>query len=281
MRFAATYRIVAPVIIAILLCCSKAGLSQKTYTLKGVVKNSAALENTTVTLLPAEETMLTDREGMFSYTQLPVGSYQLKVSAVGYASETIGIFLRSDTLVIIELLQRIVGLKEVTVVAQSKKLGSSSQIDKSAIIHTQPVSLADVLQLVPGQLANNPTLGAAQQVNLRQIPSTTDAARSNALGTQVILDGVPVSNNANLQSDVNILNASPSALPAFSSVAGRGNDLRQIPADNIESIEVIRGIPSAKFGDLTSGLIMVNSRIGVFKPEIRVRVNPNLLGKKV
>ncbi|MCD8539728.1 MAG: Plug domain-containing protein, partial [Leadbetterella sp.] len=89
--------------------------------------------------------------------------------------------------------------------------------------------------------------------------------------------GVPVSNNANLQTDQTILNSSPSALPPFSSVAGRGNDLRQIPADNIESIEVIRGIPSARYGDLTSGLIVVNSRIGKSDPQVRTRFNPNLM----
>jgi hypothetical protein len=155
-------------------------------------------------------------------------------------------------------------------------LRSSSIIDKSAIIHTQPTSLVDVLQLIPGQLTVNPNLGAAQQINLRQIPSTTDAGRVNALRTQIILDGVPFSNNANLQTDVTILNSGLTALPAFSTVAGRGNDLRQIPADNIENIEVIRGIPSVRFGDLTSGLIIVNSRIGAFKPEIRIRLNPNL-----
>ncbi len=162
------------------------------------------------------------------------------------------------------------------VTAKSKLFGSSSIIDKSAIIHTQPTSLADVLQLIPGQLAVNPNLGAAQQINLRQIPSTADAGRANALGTQIIVDGVPISNNGNLQTDVTILNSSAGASPPFSSVAGRGNDLRQIPADNIESIEVVRGIPSARFGDLTSGLIIVNSRIGSFKPEVRVRLNPNL-----
>ncbi len=251
--------------------------SQPTFRLTGTVKHTTGMENVTVLLLPAEEYVVTDNQGNFSFLQLPAGQYELRVSAVGYATETIPLSLRGDTSITIRLRERIVGLKEVTVVAQPKKIGSSSVIDKSAIIHTQPVSLADMLQLVPGQLAVNPSLGVAQQVNLRQVPSTTDASRANALGTQIIMDGVPVSNNANLQSDVNILNASPSALPPFSSVAGRGNDLRQIPGDNIENIEVVRGIPSAKFGDLTSGLIIVNSRIGAFRPEVRVRLNPNLV----
>jgi outer membrane cobalamin receptor len=41
-----------------------------------------------------------------------------------------------------------------------------------------------------------------------------------------------------------------------------GTDLRQIPTDDIEKIEVIAGIPDAKYGDLTSGLIKVETKTG-------------------
>lgn len=46
----------------------------------------------------------------------------------------------------------------------------------------------------------------------------------------------------------------------FSSTAFVGTDLRQISADDIESVEIIRGIPSAEYGDLTSGLVVVHSK---------------------
>jgi outer membrane receptor for ferrienterochelin and colicin len=277
MNIPACCRNLKVVALILLLCITVPALSQRSFKLSGTVKHTTALENISVMLLPVEEQRITDKNGAFSFNDLPPGNYELRFSAVGFATETRTVSLHSDTSLIVELVERIVGLKEVKVTAASKKIGSSSVIDKSAIIHTQPVSLADVLQLVPGQLAVNPALGVAQQVNLRQIPSTTDASRANALGTQIIMDGVPMSNNANLQTDVNILNAAPSALPPFSTVSGRGNDLRQIPADNIENIEVVRGIPSARFGDLTSGLIIVNSRFGAFKPEVRVRLNPNVI----
>lgn len=266
-------------IILLILYWSNGNAQSKVFTANGLVRNLAGqpLMNITVKLLTSEEITVTDNTGHFSFTGLLAGEYTIQVSGVGYVTTSVQMIIPAQITTDIILIERIVGLKEITVVARPKRLGSSSVIDKSAIIHTQPVSLADVLQLVPGQLATNPDLGSAQQVTLRQVPSTTDAARVNALGTQIIVDGVPISNNANLQSDVTILNSGPSSLPPFSSVAGRGTDLRQIPADNIESIEVIRGIPSVRFGDLTSGIIVVNSRIGVFKPEARVRLNPNLL----
>lgn len=254
--------------------------AQDRFTIKGTVrdvKTKELLSNAIVRIDQNAEFITANREGEFTIESLHKGFYNLSVTHLGYITQETTIHIESDTLLEILLQERIIGLNEVAVTAKAKTLGSSSVIEKSAIIHTQPTSLADVLQLIPGQLATNPNIGAAQQVNLRQITTTTDAERANALGTQIIMDGVPISNNANLQTDQTILNASPSALPPFSSVAGRGNDLRQIPVDNIESIEVIRGIPSARYGDLTSGLILVNSKIGKAKPEIRVRTNPNLI----
>ena len=51
------------------------------------------------------------------------------------------------------------------------------------------------------------------------------------------MDGVPMSNNGTLSQG------------GFSSTAFVGTDLRQISADDIESVEIIRGIPSAEYGD--------------------------------
>jgi hypothetical protein len=222
------------------------------------------------------ETAYSDEQGQFSLRLIPRQTHTLTVSLLGKAPATLTLRPTHDTTLTVILDDRSFGLNEVVVVAKEQRVGSSSVIDKSALVHVQPTSLADVLQLVPGQLAQNPNLGVAQQVTLRQVPTTTDALRNNALGTAIVQDGVPVSNNANLQTTQTILNSSPGSGPVFSSVAGRGIDLRQIGADNIESVEVVRGIPSARYGDLTSGLVLVQSRIGKLRPEARVRLNPTV-----
>lgn len=264
--------------ICIFLFSAIAYSQNNDFDIKGRIftADSLPLENVTVHLLPSELTVVTDKNGVFVFKKITSGIFQLYTTITGYLSITTNLSIPQTKPLNIYLQERVVGLKEVSVIAKTKILGSSSTIDRSAIIHSQPTSIADVLQLVPGQLAVNPYLGSVNQIYLRQAASSTDAARANALGTQIVLDGIPLSNNANMQTDVTILNSSPSALPPFSSTAGMGNDLRQIPADNIENVEVIRGIPSSKFGDLTSGLILVNSRIGIIAPEIRVRANPNL-----
>ena len=46
--------------------------------------------------------------------------------------------------------------------------------------------------------------------------------------------------------------------------------------DNVESVDVIRGIPSVEYGDLTSGVIIVNHKAGVYPFQIRTKINPTL-----
>ena len=48
-------------------------------------------------------------------------------------------------------------------------------------------------------------------------------------------------------------------------------DLRQIPAGTLDRVEVIRGLPPVRYGDLTQGAIIVDTRVGAFAPEARVQ----------
>jgi hypothetical protein len=231
---------------------------------------------------------VSDSVGRFRLTNVPVGPAELLAVREGFARRALPIdVVEGESLpLFVRLAPRAVQLDRVMVTAQetsrSTEGGSVTRIGRDAIEHVQASSLADVLQLLPGQAALNPTLSGVRQSLLRQAPTATsrdpgpgtDAERANALGTSVVIDGVPVSNNANLQTTLTILNSGPNALPQFSSTAGRGTDLRQFAADNIESVEVIRGVPSARHGDLTAGAILVTSRAGAQRPELRIRANP-------
>jgi len=231
---------------------------------------------------------VTDSAGQFRFGNVAAGEITVVVAREGYASRALSFTIRAvDSMpIFIRLASHAVQLDRMVVTAEeaaaSREGGSVSRISRDAIEHLQASSLADILQLVPGQPALNPSLSGPRQSLLRQAPTAipgdpgpgAEAERANALGTSVVLDGVPVSNNANLQTSLTILNSGPNASPPFASTAGRGLDLRQIPADNIERVEVIRGVPSARHGDLTAGAILVTSRAGAQRPEFRVRANP-------
>ncbi|WP_417887057.1 TonB-dependent receptor [Zunongwangia sp.] len=222
---------------------------------------------------------ISDIDGEFSLKIDPTkNEYALNISHIGYVSLDTIISSNNSSHIQIALQKRNLEIDEVIVTAKENRngLGTRSLIEKTAIEHVQPSSLRDVLQLLPGQLAINPDLSSPQQILLRQTSTNSEGNAVAQLGTALIMDGSPISNDANLQYNVNILNSGPGSSPPFQSVVNRGFDLRQIPADQIESVEVIRGVPSARYGNFTAGAVLVNTRIGEFSPNLRLRANPNL-----
>lgn len=273
-------KLVPTLLITLLLCLSSLWLYAQSFSGKVLdPTDNSPLPGVAVQIVETEQWAVTDSDGFFRFSRLGRGRYTLSFRALGYQSASFGIEVETEQTSnpqLFTLQPMSMELETVTITAREAPIGSVSQLDGYALKHTQPVSLADVLQLVPGQLAANPELGNVAQFTIRQAPAGGAAQRMNALGTALVMDGAPVSNNANLQANVNILNSTAGSLPPFTSVAGRGPDLRQIPADLIESVEVIRGVPSARHGDLTSGAVLVNTKVGAYRPRALLRVNPTV-----
>ncbi|MFN3596434.1 MAG: carboxypeptidase regulatory-like domain-containing protein [Rubricoccaceae bacterium] len=240
-----------------------------------------ALPGVVVRVEPHERVAATRADGTVCVGELPPGAARLSVSRLGLAPAARDVRLEPGQTARVAFTMAFQTFRSpeavVTAEASSTEAGTASRVGRGAIEHVQAASLADLLQLLPGQTAGNPSLANPGQILLRQAPTTAEAARNAALGTAIVVDGVPVSNNANLQTDVTILNSSPGALPPFASTAGRGTDLRAFSPDVIESVEVIRGVPAARHGDVSAGVVLVETRAGARQPEARLRLNPTLL----
>jgi outer membrane receptor protein involved in Fe transport len=233
-----------------------------------------------VQLEPDGVYQLSNVGGEVFFPSLTQGQKKIRISMMGYERLDTTIQLQQPvTDLKFVLKQRSLELNEVTVTSRENihGLSTTSTIGREAIAHVQPNSLRDVLQLIPGQLAINPSVNTPQQILLRQVSTNGPGNAVAHMGTAIIMDGSPLSNDANLQSNVNILNNSPGSPPPFQSVANQGFDLRQIPADQIESVEVLRGIGSARHGNFTAGAVIVQTRIGAFQPTLTLRANPNAL----
>ena len=229
--------------------------------------------------LNTQDWAATDADGRFTFTKLNPGKYEYEVSYLGYETAR-GEFRLNDSIrqdIIIRLNPSNLALKEVVVTAEEGKMGSSSLIGQSAIRHLQAKSVEDMLQLLPGAVTKNPDLTNAGQASIREIDAGEDA--NNALGTAIVVDGTPISNDANMQVFSTARSGSSSSVQQVSmndqTTSGRGVDLRQISPDNIESIEVIRGIPSVEYGNLTSGAVIINTKAGVTPWTAQVKVDPN------
>lgn len=168
-----------------------------------------------------------------------------------------------DSLAVSDLSEAIV-LGEVTVTArESQGITSSSRIDRSAMQHLQPTSFSDLLELLPGNISQTPDMGKANTITLREtggISATgsksdlSDDYAITSLGTLFMVDGAPLSGDADLQS---VPSASASDPESRRSVTNRGVDMRTLSTDDIESVEIVRGIPSAEYGNLTSGMVNI------------------------
>ena len=204
---------------------------------------------------------ITDQDGGARLEKVPAGEATLSIQMLGYEDYTARLRFRSDTVMTVRIQESTLALEEVVVTAKSSAAGSStsSNIGRMAIDHLQATSLKDIMQLLPGQLMTSSDMTSEEKLTIRTLSSAT---ANNAFGTSIMMDGVPMSDNTSIGDKVS------------GSSGGSGVDLRQISADNIESVEVIRGIPSAEYGDLTSGAVIVNTKAGYTPFEVRTKVNP-------
>ena len=250
----------------LLLLGTMAASAQKTgYTLNITVTEKDSREPiimATMQLQPSGAMAVTDMNGQATIGNVPAGEYTLQVSYVGFEPINTRVKVSKDMQLRYAMTPTSLSLKEVQVVAKQKESGAStaSVIGRQAIDHLQATSLADVMQLLPGQLMDRPDMVQRQGLQLRTLQNNS----TMAFGTSIVLDGVPMSNNGEVGQGT------------FSNTADAGTDLRQISADNIEEVEIIRGIPSAEYGDLTSGLVVVHSKVGVTPWQAKAKINPSL-----
>lgn len=228
---------------------------------KGNSNNPLPMATCQLTPLGAYTT--TDMAGNTTFKNIPSGQYQLDITYVGFEPIHRIVTVKQDLNLTIRMEPTSLALNEVVVVAKQNVAGqsTSSVIGRQAIEHLQAMSLDDIMQLIPGHLMKNTDLTSKSNLQLRTLVNNS----TNAFGASVIMDGVPMSNNG------------VATQGNYSSTSNIGTDLRQISADDIESVEVIRGIPSAEYGDLTSGLVIVHSKIGQTSWQARAKINPGTM----
>jgi hypothetical protein len=267
--------------IMIFTICSGLLSGQGRYNVEGRVLNSgdsSSVEMVAVVIKELNIWSVSDQKGYFNLKNIPAGSYNLQVSSLGYEPVERQVVLdgnRKD--LIIYLNQLTLAIDEVVVTAkEGKKMGTGSTILQTALQHVQPTDLSDVLQLLPGQVTSNPDLSGPKQLSIReinsrygqQLNSKPDAMAS--IGTLLIIDGAPVSNDANMQF------TNSTGLASFSTTVAGGADVRQVSVDNIESVEVIRGIASVENGDMLNGAVKVNLKKGKTPFTAKLKVDPEV-----
>lgn len=197
----------------------------------------------------------TDIEGKFTFDNVESGKHELEASCLGYVSVLMEIDVNKDIENLeIKLHESSLALDEVIVTAQKAKdgLGTTHSLGRDALNHLQMSNMTDVAALLPGGKTVNPDLTTENSFSIREGGSSNG---NSAFGTAVEVDGVRLGNNA-----------------SFGEMGGV--DTRSVAVENIESIEVITGVPSAEYGDMGSGMVRINTRKGRTPTNVTFSVNP-------
>ena len=260
-------------------------LAQGQTILKGRVfdEQRKPVEYATVALKNLDAITFTDSAGYFSFrvskkTTLP--SYDIRIAVVGKRTieSTIALKTLQDG-AIFGMVDLSLTLNEIEInqVRRAQNSNSSIIFDRQALEQTQAFSLGDVLNNLPGKKYTPPALQNAQTITLRSESSGLQAM-NNSFGVAIIVDDIQLSNNANMQNrSVGKFGVAGSGISSVKygnfDVPFSGLDIRDIPADNIESVEVITGVAPAQYGDLTSGAVIINRQAGKTAYQFATRIN--------
>jgi ferric enterobactin receptor len=247
-------------------------MAQSDITLRGKVttESNKELQFVNVNVEELLFTTQTDKNGEYSIT-IPssLDDVTIRFSMVGKRGETRTIRKSFYSAPLnIKLKELSLTLEEIRInPIQQRTRNSNSSIvfDEETIEKIQAFSLMDILNTIPGKSTSAPNIDAPQLITLRG--NQGDAYdMNNSLGVAIIMDGVNLSNDANMQTrSLSQFGMSGGALSGAKSYSGgdvpfQGIDLRDIPVETIEKVEVIQGVASAQFSELTDGAIIIDRK---------------------
>lgn len=276
---------------------------------KVVDPQNKPLELVNIKIIETNQYSTTNKSGVFRINSSEINNIlTFEFSYIGYQKIRVPVAIKAGETDLGNVSLKVLDLSLENIDINAKRnytgqTNSSLVINRDLIEQTPALSVNDLLNQIPNRKITAPSLQSVQNVNLRAAyaPTTTGKGQfelNNAFGVAIIMDGNTLTNNANMQSynpgrtggvgnsfvegsytslrgsTSPSLNGSPLTTYSGDYTFG-GTDLRQIPADNIESIEVIAGVAPAKYGDLTDGAIIIERQAGKSPAYVRMQLRDN------
>ncbi len=207
---------------------------------KGVVEsNGEKVQKATLRLLSLQRSTQTNELGEFGFVNIAVGTYQVRMSALGYQPKIIAVEIASDTVINFSLEEQKEALNEVVVTGTYKEVNRLEspvpvEVYGAKFFKKNPTpSIFDALQHING---------VRPQLNCN-VCNTGDIHINGLEGpyTMVMIDGMPI-------------------VSSLSTVYG----LSGIPNALIERVEIVKGPASSLYGsEAVGGLInLITKEVG-------------------
>ncbi|MDO4163996.1 MAG: TonB-dependent receptor [Bacteroides sp.] len=218
------------------------------YTVTGRIideKSKKPMEFVSVFLLENELWAISDEKGTFTINQVPAGKVKMRVQILGYATQILELDIQKDIRnLLIPLKESNLTLDEIVVTAQKKTNDQTTSyvIDRTTLDHAQVINVSSLSTLLPGGKSTGDQNLASSDDRLALHAGSSEMGNAS-FGTAITVDGVRLQNNSAMDET-------------------KGVGLRNISSSNIESVEIITGIPSVEYGDLSNGMVKINTRKG-------------------
>ena len=256
-----------------LLIVCLGGISAQTIELRGkIVTNTndgEAASFAIVSIVDHNIKTICDINGRFELRNIPTNSFTLQVECLGYITLKRAFNLSKSQDIVLRLEPNSFALQEVEVMAKKNRRGKVI-VDEAALEYIHPTSLGDVFLLLPGSVYRENNLNQFSQISSRQVGSDANSS----LGVSIVTDGAPISNDGIRSQLVGVTEGSSSSSDTETlrrTGINQGADMRYISTDHIQSIEFTKGISSARYGNLSSGMISISSKHGVTPLRIRLK----------
>ena len=252
-------------ILILFLSLSCGRVAAQKFTFSGTVIDKTTgdpVDFATVVLEGTEQWAVADAKGQFTIRNVPAAKTRVTVSCLGYVDWSREVEIKKDILnfkIALDLDNLALDGAVVTAQEVSNSATTSRTIDKTALEHVQVMNVADIASLLPGGATSEPTLTSEQQFNIRAGSGENGNA---SFGTAVEVDGVRLSNNASFTNG------------SSSGNSFKGVSTNSIASSNIESVEVITGVPSVEYGDMSSGVVKINTRKGKTPWSVTMSTSP-------
>ncbi|PKD42732.1 SusC/RagA family TonB-linked outer membrane protein [Rhodohalobacter barkolensis] len=221
------------------------------YTVEGTVSDQsdgAPLPGATVVLVDTDYGVATDADGYFELTDVPEGTYQLRVTYVGYVPLTRNIDVNQDLNLDLSLSMDAQSLQEVVVtgygsVVREEMTGNITSISAREIEEIPVNSFESALQgQASGVFIQRGTGKLGQGINIRVRGTSSVSASSQPL---YVIDGIPVTAESQ-------------------STTADTNPLADINPDDIESIDILKDAAAAAiYGSrAANGVVLVTTKRG-------------------
>ncbi|MBQ9893146.1 MAG: TonB-dependent receptor [Bacteroidales bacterium] len=241
------------------------GAFAQKFTLSGKVTDKSTgkpVDFATVVVEGTGQWAIADIDGVFSIKNVPASKTRVTISCLGYVDWSREISIQKDIPNLqVALDPDNLTLESAVVTAKddSNSATTSRTIDRTALDHVQIMNVADISGLLPGGATVDPSLTSEKQFNIR---AGSGESGNASFGTVVEVDGVRLSNNA-------------SFAEASTSNTLKGVATNNIASTNVESVEVITGVPSVEYGDMSSGVVKVNLKKGRTPWMLTLSTSPN------